>query len=164
MEKRLALLLAVFALFLVVSFINLFFFPLGGQKSHWYISIPPKRGSILDAKGRKIAYDFPVYVAYLDVDFFKRQLGDKSVLERTLKACGVEKNPEEVLKHRFYRLTEAEDKENVLKRLDPAILPFVSLEIEYRREKLQDYSTGVLIGTVLNGRGKAASKVSSTTF
>jgi len=154
MEKRLTLLLAVFALFLAVSFINLFFFPPAGQKSHWYVSIPPKRGSILDAKGRKIAYDSPVYVAYLDVEFFKRQHGSKSALERTLKACGIEKDPEEVLKYRFYRLTEAEDKESVLKRLDPDILPFVSLEVEYRRKKFQDYSTGVLIGAVLNGQGK----------
>ncbi|PLV58351.1 penicillin-binding transpeptidase domain-containing protein [Thermotoga sp. KOL6] len=154
MEKRLGFLLLVFALFLIISFVNFFFFPLGRGNPHWYIFIPPKRGSILDAKRRRIAYDSPKYVAYLDVDFFKRQKGEKAALERTLEACGIEEDVDDVLKHNFFKLAEAENKEDVLKKIEPDIIPFVSLELEYRRKKIQDYGMGVLIGTVLNEKGK----------
>jgi cell division protein FtsI (penicillin-binding protein 3) len=153
MEKRLWLLLAIFALFLMVSLVNLFFFPLT-ERTNWFISIPPQRGSILDIKGRKLVYDLPKYAAYLDVDFFKRQNGDIKALEKTLQNCGITESLEEVMKYKFFKLTEEEDRVDVLKKIESELLPFVNIELVYTRKKIQDYTAGVLLGTVIDGTGK----------
>ncbi|KHC90684.1 penicillin-binding protein 2 [Thermotoga sp. Mc24] len=153
MEKRLWLLLAIFAIFLMVSFVNLFFFPLT-ERTNWFISIPPQRGSIMDIRGRKMAYDSPEYVAYLDVDFFKRQNGNIKALEKTLQNCGITEPVEKVMEYKFFKLTEGEDRVDVLKKIESELLPFVNIELVYTRKKIQDYATGVLLGTVIDGRGK----------
>ncbi|WP_241208665.1 hypothetical protein [Thermotoga sp. Cell2] len=91
----------------------------------------------MDIKGRKLVYDLPKYAAYLDVDFFKRQNGDIKALEKTLQNCGITESLEEVMKYKFFKLTEEEDRVDVLKKIESELLPFVNIELVYTRKKFR---------------------------
>lgn len=152
--RRLNYLLLVFGVYLLISFVNILFFPEGGVGPTWKVTIPPRRGSILDGKGRKLSHDVYVYVAYLDVGFFRKHSKNLTALEKTLKNCGVDRKVDEVLKnYRFFKLYESESREEVLKRIESDLLPYVNVSYETRRKKLTDYGLSPILGSVLDGRG-----------
>jgi len=164
-NKKALLIYSIFSLFLAYSIIHLILFP--GEKnfsSIWRYAFPPKRGSITDSNGKTLAADDYEYKAYLDIRFLRTVL-KTSNQERyeeisrkvaiLLRNFDLETQAASILNSgdSFLFLGSFKEKDEIVRRIPPGFLPFISINITTKRFKTSEYSLGSLIGTVVDGKG-----------
>ncbi|MCD6449156.1 MAG: hypothetical protein J7L34_01430 [Thermotogaceae bacterium] len=164
-NKKATLIFAIFLLFVLYSIVHLLLFP-GGKNftDEWLYSYPPKRGNIVDSKGKPLATDNYVFKAYLDLKFLKSVLSksqdeQKDEVLRQLRILrdnfAVETPTSSILNYhnRFLFLGEFKEKDEIIDRVPPGFLPFVSIEVTTKRSKTFEYSLNTILGSVIDGKG-----------
>ncbi len=164
-NKKALLIYTVFFLFVIYSVVHLVLFP--GERnfsSEWRYVFPPKRGFISDSNGKILAADDYEYRAYLDIGFLRTVLRNSNQeryeditrkVSILLKNFDLETPEASVLNSnsRFLFLGSFKEKDEIVRRIPPGFLPFISIDITTKRFKTPEYSLGSLIGTVVDGKG-----------
>ena len=156
-KARVFLIFIIFIIFLGLAFIGLITTPSSIlRRNVWSYFIPPARGDILDKSGRNCATDLLFYVAYLDVNYLKKHLDshlETSLLD-LLRNFNLHLKIDDVLKRKIVKLGESEERDDILRKIPIDLFPYVNISLEYRRSKVNEFGVGVIIGAVVNGKGK----------
>lgn len=156
---RAILLIIIFGVFILLSFLRLVASPLWGiTNKNWSIRIPPKRGSILDKDGRILASDTYVYRAYLDLSFLRRvyessDRGTKIEIEREIYLLTNLKIDEVFSKGDFLFLGQSKDKTDLISKIPPTILKFVNISMSMVRKRTEASSLPTILGKVIDRKG-----------
>lgn len=156
---RAILLIIIFGVFILLSFLRLVASPLWGiTNKNWSIRIPPKRGSILDKDGRILASDTYVYRAYLDLSFLRRvyensDKGTKIEIEREIYLLTNLKIDEIFSKGDFLFLGQSKDKADLISKIPPTILKFVNISMSMVRKRTEASSLPTILGKVIDRKG-----------
>ena len=164
-NKKALFLYTIFFLFVTYSVIHLVLFP--GERSfssRWKYIFPPKRGAITDSNGKTLSADDYEYKAYLDLSFLRTVLRNSNQerydditrkVSILLKNFDLETQEASVLNSnsRFLFLGSFKEKDEIVERIPPGFLPFISIDITTKRFKTPEYSLNSLIGTVIDGKG-----------
>ncbi len=125
--------------------------------SYWSVRIPALRGKILDKNGRFCALDEIFYVAYLDVRFLKSRYSDRLDPQLTLllKNFNLSDDKDDILKGsvNFVKLSEDKSRESIVAKIPTSLMPFVSIEMQTKRNQVKEYSIDRILGKVIDGHG-----------
>ncbi|MEJ5230312.1 MAG: penicillin-binding protein [Pseudothermotoga sp.] len=158
--SRLRVKLIVRAAGIVCVLMILFFYFRGSaaySPAYWSVRIPALRGKILDKNGRFCALDEIFYVAYLDVRFLKSRYSDRLDAQLTLllKNFNLPLNKDDILKGsvNFIKLSEDKNRESIVAKIPTSLIPFVSIEMQTRRNQVKEYGIDKILGKVIDGHG-----------
>ena len=156
-KARVFFIFIIFTIFLGLAFIGLITTPSSIlRRNVWSYFIPPTRGDILDKSGRNCATDLLFYVAYLDVNYLKEHLDPRletSLLD-LLRNFNLHLKIDDVLNRKIVKLGESEERDDILRKIPIDLFPYVNISLEYRRSKINEFGVGVIVGSVVNGKGK----------
>ncbi|HDG61872.1 MAG TPA: penicillin-binding protein 2, partial [Thermotoga sp.] len=156
-KARVFFIFIIFTIFLGLAFIGLITTPSSIlRRNVWSYFIPPTRGDILDKSGRNCATDLLFYVAYLDVNYLKKHLDPRletSLLD-LLRNFNLHLKIDDVLNRKIVKLGESEERDDILRKIPIDLFPYVNISLEYRRSKINEFGVGVIVGSVVNGKGK----------
>ncbi|MCD6268344.1 MAG: transpeptidase family protein [Thermotogaceae bacterium] len=156
-KARVFFIFIIFTIFLGLAFIGLITTPSSIlRRNVWSYFIPPTRGNILDKSGRNCATDLLFYVAYLDVNYLKKHLDPRletSLLD-LLRNFNLHLKIDDVLNRKIVKLGESEERDDILRKIPIDLFPYVNISLEYRRSKINEFGVGVIVGSVVNGKGK----------
>lgn len=150
-NPRVIFLYFIFVILIFIEIVKLFEVNKIEENTIVYEKIPSLRGKIYGCNNQLLATSLPFYVAYFDVDFFKRLYNPSYDLD--IKLLESRFNVKIDFNKRFVKLGESFDI-NVLKQKIPVELrKFVNISINEKRLRLENFGLEQIIGIVRDGNG-----------